>query len=219
LFHKRLWFGLPVIILAAGATLAVANSAGPALGRTGAPKLGTASSERTCNDAGCHNGHPVNDGNGTVELVGVPDRYTPGAAYPITVRLASTSTQLNGFRRWGFELTAARLSDGEGAGTFSSPTLTTVIGNEFFYHLRPYATHNTSTLQIGAASPVEWTVTWNAPATDQGDVGFYVAGNAANGNGSNAGDFIYTGGDTTRSPVSPAAPATWGGLKAKDYRR
>ena len=214
--HPRtLRYLLPALILGAGATLAVANSTGPQLGRTGAPKLGTASAERTCSDAGCHSGHAVNDGNGKVELVGVPDRYTPGASYPITVRLSSTSTRFDGFRRWGFELTVARLSDGEGAGTFSSPSLTTVIGSRFFYHLRPYATQNFNTLKPGASSPVEWTVTWSAPDADQGDVGFYVAGNAANGNLSNSGDFIYTGSDTARSNPTPAAPASWGELKAR----
>ncbi len=157
----------------------------------------------------------MNDGNGMVELLGVPDRYTPGASYPITVRLSSTSTQLNGFRRWGFELTAARLTDGGGAGTFTSSSLTTVIGNQYFYHLRPYATQNFNTLKPGASSPVEWTVTWSAPGADQGDVGFYVAGNAANGNQSNSGDFIYTGGDTARSNQTPVEPVSWGGLKAK----
>ena len=37
-----------------------------------------------------------------------------------------------------------------------------------------------------------WTFSWQAPATDQGDVTFYCSGNAANGNGTTSGDHIYT---------------------------
>ncbi|MBI3950760.1 MAG: VCBS repeat-containing protein [Acidobacteria bacterium] len=37
-----------------------------------------------------------------------------------------------------------------------------------------------------------WTFDWVAPSTNVGDVGFYGAGNASNGNNANTGDKIYT---------------------------
>jgi hypothetical protein len=43
-------------------------------------------------------------------------------------------------------------------------------------------------------------------------VGFNAAGNAANGNLSNIGDFIYTA-STTVSPGTPVRAVTWGRLK------
>jgi uncharacterized protein (TIGR03437 family) len=43
-----------------------------------------------------------------------------------------------------------------------------------------------------AQSSNVYTVTWTPPATDVGDIRIFVAGNAANGNGNNDGDRIYT---------------------------
>src|SRR3990172_2492928 len=40
-----------------------------------------------------------------------------------------------------------------------------------------------------------WNVKWIPPASASGTITFYAAGNEANGNGSNSGDYIYT---TTR---------------------
>jgi uncharacterized protein (TIGR03437 family) len=56
---------------------------------------------------------------------------------------------------------------------------------EFAEHTEP-ATH------IGSNGSATFLVQWTAPATDVGDVVFYASGNAANGNGTNAGDRIYT---------------------------
>jgi hypothetical protein len=36
-----------------------------------------------------------------------------------------------------------------------------------------------------------WTVDWTAPNTDEGEITFYAAFNAANGNGGTSGDVIY----------------------------
>jgi uncharacterized protein (TIGR03437 family) len=45
---------------------------------------------------------------------------------------------------------------------------------------------------------------WTPPATDVGDIVFYAAGNAANGDGTNAGDHVYT----TVRRVSPPCTLT-----------
>jgi uncharacterized protein (TIGR03437 family) len=61
---------------------------------------------------------------------------------------------------------------------------------QFIEHNRPYST-NTITFQ------------WTAPASDVGTVTIYVAANAANGNGNETGDHIYT----TKLQLSPASTA------------
>jgi hypothetical protein len=196
------------IALLVGAVVAVANSTGPPLAHTGAPRIDSRNAEPTCNTSGCHQGNPMNS-NGTLEILGLPATYSPGATYPATVRLTSTATQGSVTRRWGFEITAVRLSDGLGSGTFTSPGLRIETFNG-----RTYVTHQVDDLHPGEAGPAEWTMSWTAPAQDEGDIGFYAAGNAANGNATATGDFIYTTSETTMGPGVPVEPVTWGRIKS-----
>jgi hypothetical protein len=182
------------------------------VGRTGAPALGTLPAEPTCNDVSCHSGNPLNFA-GTLEIEG-PSDYVPGASYPVVVRLTSTANQSSIVRRWGFELTAVSQADGLGAGSFSSPDLLIRTGEQRSGG-RPYISHDGDTVQPGASSPVEWAFTWTAPPQDVGTVGFYAAGNAADGNLTNTGDTIYTTAATAPVKPSPVESATWGALKAR----
>ena len=206
LAKSRFW--IPVLVLLAGSTVVVARSPGPPVRSTGAPPVGNISSELTCSQAFCHSGNVLNQ-NGMLEVIGVPDVYTPGTTYPLTVRLTSTATQGNVNRRWGFQLMTARFSDGHGSGTFDIPLDLLELGANF----RTYVSHSLASLHGAEASPVEWSFSWNAPAQDEGPVGFYLAGNAANGDLLQTGDFIYTASDTAMSEMTPVVPTTWGGLK------
>ena len=89
-------------------------------------------------------------------------------------------------RRWGFELTAL---DGAGAsvGNYVLPAILqqSTTGN------RTYVKHTADGTFPGTPTAHTWQFTWNAPPTATGPVTFYVAGNAANNNGTNAGDRIY----------------------------
>ena len=49
-----------------------------------------------------------------------------------------------------------------------------------------------------------WTMNWTAPSTNVGQIRFYAAFNAANGNGNNSGDVIYTS-NLFVDPFTPAA--------------
>ncbi len=91
---------------------------------------------------------------------------------------------LAGAGKYGFELTA-ETATGSKTGTFiisdATRTRLTNGGN---------AVTHTSSGNSGGAS-TSWTASWTAPATDVGQVRFYVAVNAANGNGNNSGDMIF----------------------------
>lgn len=205
------WWGpgliLALAILLLNETPLLARSTGDPAARTGAPMVGGVPAEATCSAAGCHLGNPP-ETNGMLEILGIPAPYVPGNTYDLTVRLTSTATVGDIDHRWGFQLTAVRLSDGQGTGTFSAPGLQVLSGADF----RKYVTHNVSSVKTGASSPVEWTFSWTAPSLDEGPVGFYAAGVAGNGDLFASGDFVYTAGDTT-STVVPVVPATWGALK------
>lgn len=177
-----------------------ANQSGPPAQRTGAPQ------EQTCAIAGCHTGSAVNSGAGTLTLTGLPaSGYTEGQQISLTVTLAQTNRQL-----YGFSLTALD-SQGRRAGTLavtdSSRTLlqTSVVNG----NLRQYISHNFGGSAPNAAFQSSWTFRWTAPATSTGPVTFYFAGNAANGNGSESGDLIYTRNATVQpGATGPQAVAT-----------
>lgn len=54
----------------------------------------------------------------------------------------------------------------------------------------------------GGTNQSRWAFHWKAPAQSAGRITFYVAANAANNNGSESGDLIYT----TSASTQPAAP-------------
>lgn len=207
---RNLRFVIPVVVLVGGSALVWANSGGPPAGATGAPAVSGVGAELSCAQVGCHVGNPVNS-NGTVEILGVPETYTPSTTYNLTLRITSNATAGEVKRRWGFEITAVRLSDGLGTGSFVATGLRKVPGA----NSREYVTHDATSNQLGATSPVMWSFMWTAPESNEGPVAFYAAGNAANGNFLNSSDFIYTTADTADVPV-PVVPVTWGRLKSGD---
>ncbi|MFN5325133.1 MAG: choice-of-anchor V domain-containing protein [Bacteroidota bacterium] len=151
-------------------------------GKTGSP------GEQTC--TGCHTGNPLNASGGSV-VISAPalanGQYFPGATYPISVTVSRNGAAIFGF---GFE---ALRSTGANAGTLSitNPSQTqlksvTIAGNS-----RTNVVHQ---LNAGATSAGTKTFSfnWTAPASGTGTVTFYAAGNATNGGGTTAGDFVYT---------------------------
>lgn len=152
---------------------AVVNSSGALPGYTGAPGEGNCTT--------CHNAFGVNSGAGTLEIE-APDTYEPGDVVEVRVTLTH-----GGAVRHGFEIAAKNAEDNH-VGSFElvdSRTRFTGVGND-------YVTHSQAN-EVNA-----WTVQWTAPPTDAGEVTFYAAGNAANGDGGPTGDYIYT----TRKRVS-----------------
>ena len=164
-----------------------------------------------CTQSTCHVGTAINAGGGKVELQ-FPDglTYTPGQKQRIKIVVTDSTA-----RSYGYQV-SARLGSNETsgqAGSFSTTGANQQIicqdGRarpasgacaaarpiEFFEHSRP---STTNTIELD----------WTAPATDVGNVRFYVAGNAANANGQNTGDKIYTANFTlTPKAASSNGPA------------
>ena len=153
-----------------------AFSSGPPDGRTGAPNEGT------CAAGGCHSG--LNTGGGSLTLNG-PESYNPGDTLDFDIQLTQSGQQ-----RWGFELTVLDDNDagfGEIIVTDASRTqLSTSGGKEYLKQTRTGTDNGTADAAPG------WAFRWVAPSDGSSNATFYVAGNAANGNGGNSGDFIYT---------------------------
>lgn len=151
---------------------------GPAGGKTGAP------GEQNCTS--CHNG-ATQDGSTENLLVINNDigmgvtQYTPGATYTVNLSMASNPAKK------GFQVTALNAANTM-AGNFLAGANTQLKTATISGGQRKYATHkNTS----NTSATQTWNWTWQAPATEQGAVTFYVATNKANNNNNDNGDVIY----------------------------
>lgn len=178
-----------------------ANAEGPPPQRTGAP------SEQTCAISGCHTGSAVNSGAGTLTLTGLPaNGYTEGQALTLTVTINQA-----GRSRFGFSLTALD-SQGRRAGTLDRTEVNrTLIQNSAVgQNLRQYISHGFPAGPIpNGTNQSSWTFRWTPPAANTGTVTFFFAGNAANFNGSETGDLIYTRNATVQpAATGPQAVAT-----------
>jgi hypothetical protein len=209
-----------VPLLLAGASSAWAFSAGPPASRTSARALGAYPAESNCTS--CHSGNAINNANGKIEILGLPTGYVPGNSYPLTVRLTYSLADTTGASnpRWGFELTAVTQTDGMGIGTIQTPPpgaaplypdsllIKTASGGTFLTSNRQYLEQSSFAIRTDQPGPVEWPFTWVAPPGDAGRIFFFASGNAANGNGSTSGDFVFTSADSMDFQDPNAVPAT-----------
>lgn len=193
---------------------------GPLPSYSGARALGGKPAEGNCtvchfNEAGSKLDMP----GGAVEILDLPATYTAGETYRIRVRLNSDSTTAHPERRWGFQLTAARASNGEGIGTFEldDPKSLSIEPGTGDFASRSYVQHTIDGTRAGLDGPVEWTFLWRAPDMPEDTAFFFCAGNAANGSQEPSGDFIYTAADTVLDVTTPVRPVSWGMVKRR-YR-
>jgi hypothetical protein len=179
----RLLFLLPPI--AAGwfvfASLALkASSSGAIAARTGG------FGEMTCQQ--CHWDNKLNEPPGLLRLTGIPKTYTPRQRYLITVTLARPGLARGGFQVAAREdLTKTNLS--RDAGSLRAIDGVTELIRDDATQVT-YLQHTKVGTEARTSGEAEWTFAWTAP--DSGPVVFHVAANAANGDDSALGDFIYT---------------------------
>jgi hypothetical protein len=148
------------------------------------PGFSSGFGEPSCHS--CHFSREPNEAPGRLVLRGVPERYSPGARYPITVTLTRPGMAIA-----GFQLTARFTDGGLQAGTLApaasdSSRLAITIDHDIAYAYQVRAGS-----ALAARDTAAWTVIWTAPATGRA-VSFHAAANAANGDDTVDGDFVYT---------------------------
>ncbi len=195
---KQLWMSL----LVGGAVLVLASGA---YGFSSGPPDGVAGNPPSANNCTiCHVGFPVNSGDGALELVGVPTAPVVGVTYDLIVRLQDL-----GQARWGFELTVLDANDQPAGELIASDPVNTQLsetpGNP------TYLKHTSLGTAPGSSGPQEWTFQWLATSSDP--VVFYAAGNAANNDASQFGDYIYTI-ELASGGATPVESASWARVKA-----
>jgi uncharacterized protein (TIGR03437 family) len=183
---------------------------GPDPRYTGAP----GDNQLACAASGCHTGlaagGPINAaGGGVTATFSSGTTYTPGGS-PITITVTVTDP-VN--KHYGFQMTArlaSNLTEGQ-AGDFTAGANQIVICDdnslkpakglcpttapvEFIEHSYPAGSQ---------VSTTPYTFTWTPPATNVGNVHFYIAGNSVNGNlQADAGDHVYTNSYILTAPAA-----------------
>jgi hypothetical protein len=144
----------------------------------------------------CHTGHPLNAPGGELTIGGLPDRYTPGETYRVTVTLKRAALDRGGFslasRFASGALARAQAGDWQALDprvTFHADVQTAVR----------YAQQTASGSRAAAVGTLTWELDWKAPQ-DAAPVQFNIAANASNNDASPLGDYIYT-----REVTVPAA--------------
>lgn len=198
MLKKLLLTALPIAVIAL-LTSSTLSDNGRA-GRTGSP------GESTC--TGCHSDFAINTGGGSVTIQNDPAmtgwEYVPGTTYHMSVTVARGANGLFGVDIEA--LTAA--NDNAGTLTITNAAATQIKTNTISGIVRRNVVHQ---LNGGASSGSKvFIFDWTAPAAGTGTITFYFTGAACDADGSEAGDYIYSGSQaiTELSCVTPAQPGT-----------
>jgi len=138
--------------------------------------------EQACNY--CHFDNPVNSDKAKLNIQGIPDSWQSHQSYPITIQISRPD-----LGKAGFQLTA-RFQNGQSAGTFQ------ISGNRLTIQhvdssLVDYLNHTAEGTQPLYKKRTSWNFKWIAPSDTTGAIIWNIAANAANGDQSNFGDYIY----------------------------
>jgi Secretion system C-terminal sorting domain len=171
---------------------AVVSDPNPPTTNTGAP-----ANSRTC--VRCHGDFALNLPGGSVIATGLPaGSYAPGQVYDFSVTISNAaSTQM-----WGFAIKAVIAGTGTALGTFSTTNANTNVSAG---ELR-----NTNGASFTGTSYTYNNLRWTAPASGSSPVSFYVAAVAADGDNSEAGDYVYS-----NVYLNIVLPVTLGEIKGK----
>jgi len=165
-----------------------AESSRPSLGYTGAP-----ADHSGANCSLCHGGSSVNSSSGSLSVT-VGD-YNPGLQQ--TIRIVLQDAQATS---WGFQITIREVSDEtQSSGTFSTNPNVQVAcddGSQFgsappCNTARQFAEHS-GPERTSAGAGFQFEVPWAPPNQEVGKLHVYVTAVAGNGDGTAAGDRVYT---------------------------
>ena len=134
----------------------------------------------------CHFDEELNSGPGRIAIAGVPERFTPGGRYPLTITLTRPEMKVG-----GFQLTSRFKDGGAQAGSLAPDDAEQARVRVDVRSGVQYANQRRKGTSIASANTAVWKLTWTAPARG-GPIVFHVAGNAANGDDTAEGDYVHT---------------------------
>jgi hypothetical protein len=186
---------LSLMLAAAVLGAAIRVVASPAYAEGAPPGFSGGFKEDSCH--ACHFHEQLNAGGGRVTIDGLPPSFEAGQRYTLRVTLTRA-----GMKRAGFQLAARFKDDGSQAGTLmpgpgEGDRVTVENASEV-----QYAGQKKGGSTVGAAGATQWAIEWIAPDR-RGAVIIHLSANAADGNESADGDFVYT---VTNDSASASPP-------------
>lgn len=138
--------------------------------------------EETCRS--CHFDYDLNPDGGTLSVSGIPQKITEGEIVDIQI-----TVEREELGRAGFQL-SARYKSGKQAGQFKINNDRIMLSKSVPDSLE-YVQHSTTGTEVVDQGKGRWTISWQAPDELSEPIIFNIAANAANGDQSEFGDFIY----------------------------
>jgi hypothetical protein len=133
----------------------------------------------------CHIDYPLNETSGSLRLEGIPEKYTPGERYIITIRLAHPQLERGGFQM------ASRFVTGGQAGSFELVDARTSIVSKDGSAIQ-YLRQTSAGSSPESKGSIAWSVRWQAPRDAAEPIVIHTTANAANYDDSPLGDFPYS---------------------------
>jgi hypothetical protein len=179
---------LPVLTIAMAVSLSVDKSVSTPESEIAYPEDLTGSftggfGEETCRS--CHFDYDLNPEGGTLTVSGISKTIHNGDSVNIVI-----TVKRKDLGRAGFQL-SARYENGSQAGYFDIADKSSVMFSEAVADSLQYVQHSSSGSKVGNEEQNSWTVKWIAPKKRDESVIFNITANAANGDQSEFGDFIY----------------------------
>lgn len=160
------------------------SSSGAPPSHTGAP------GDATCATSGCHDDNALNSGTASITFeTGEDGHYTPGRTYTAKVTINDP-----GYQRFGFQVVALSSDNGNSMGKMlvTDTYRTQITKNQYQLQGREYITYTYDGTDAVSPGKGEWTFNWQAPATLQGPVTFYLSTVTGDDDESDKGDFVFT---------------------------
>jgi hypothetical protein len=170
--------------------------ASPAYAEGAPPGFSGGFKEESCH--ACHFHQPLNSGEGRVTIEGLPASFEAGQRYTLSVALTRP-----GMKRAGFQLATRFKDTGAQAGTLAPGTGEGERVRVESQNGVQYASQKQGGSPVSAADATRWTIEWIAPDRG-GPVIVHVSANAADGNESADGDFVYTAAHESASASPPS---------------
>ncbi|MCW9705636.1 choice-of-anchor V domain-containing protein [Fodinibius salsisoli] len=139
--------------------------------------------EETCRS--CHFDYDLNPDGGSLSVAGIPKTIDAGQSLTITITVDRKK-----LGKGGFQL-SARYPDGRQAGRFEIEGNSRIMATSSIPDSLQYVQHSKAGTKPTAQSEARWQINWKAPKTVSDTIIFNIAVNAANGDQSEFGDFIY----------------------------
>lgn len=139
--------------------------------------------EETCRS--CHFDYDLNPDGGSLSVSGIPSELSAGELIDINITVERDEMGAAGFQL------SARYEDGSQAGKFKIGDNDRIMFSDAVPDSLQYVQHSNEGTNPSAENKNSWTVRWEAPESLKGPVIFNITSNAANGDQSEFGDYIY----------------------------